>query len=266
MIAAVDLDVVIIATPPATHLALAEEAFAAGVDVLVEKPATPERSEYVALTNAALKHERRLQIAFHAAFGREMDWFQDNKAALYAQYGQPVGFECNFYDPYVENGTLLKQAVGLHGSWRDSGINALSVVDLLLDLDQVQIQESQQFGHAQGQGLDTSSSVEMVWPGGRGVINTSWQTGQNLKTTRVQFANAELLLHHTDEVAIVTHDGVTQRHDQSNGLARLTNHYIGLFARFGADRDDPMFGTGARMHELLFDAAEAALSREERVG
>ncbi|PRY85234.1 Gfo/Idh/MocA family protein [Donghicola tyrosinivorans] len=266
MIEAVPMDVVVIATPPSTHLALAQEAFDAGVDVLLEKPATPEPEEYRALLQAAKRSGQRLQLAFHAAFGREMDWFKEARDEIYRTYGQPVGIECNFFDPYVVDGQLLPQAVGLHGSWRDSGINALSVLDLVLDLQTVTVGKAQLMGHAQGQGLDTYSSVDLVWPGGRGVINTSWQRGQNLKTTKVRFAEAELLLHHTDEVAVLTHQGIARPFDQSNGQPRLTNHYIGLFAQFAAHRDDPMFDEGARMHELLFQANEVAFNREEHVG
>ncbi|WP_433790446.1 Gfo/Idh/MocA family protein [Actinoplanes sp. CA-252034] len=59
-------DVVVICTPPHTHLALALDVFAAGADLLLEKPPVMSLAEHRKLAEAASDNGRILQIGFQA--------------------------------------------------------------------------------------------------------------------------------------------------------------------------------------------------------
>ncbi|MFC4071220.1 Gfo/Idh/MocA family protein [Actinoplanes subglobosus] len=66
LLAATRPDVVVICTPPHTHLALALDVFAAGADLLLEKPPVMSLAEHEKLAEAASSGGRILQIGFQA--------------------------------------------------------------------------------------------------------------------------------------------------------------------------------------------------------
>ena len=59
-------DVVVICTPPHTHLPIARDAFAAGCDVLLEKPPVGTLAEHRSLLTAARAAKRACQVGFQA--------------------------------------------------------------------------------------------------------------------------------------------------------------------------------------------------------
>jgi predicted dehydrogenase len=59
-------DVVVICTPPHTHLPIATDAMRAGCDVLLEKPPTPTLDEFSALRKVAVETGRLVQVGFQA--------------------------------------------------------------------------------------------------------------------------------------------------------------------------------------------------------
>ncbi|RSM57774.1 gfo/Idh/MocA family oxidoreductase [Actinoplanes sp. ATCC 53533] len=59
-------DVVVICTPPHTHLRIALDALAAGCDVLLEKPPVPTLAEHATLQAAVLSSGRACQVGFQA--------------------------------------------------------------------------------------------------------------------------------------------------------------------------------------------------------
>ncbi|WP_244457367.1 Gfo/Idh/MocA family protein [Roseomonas fluvialis] len=68
LLAAPGLDLVLVLTPPRTHLPLAEQAFAAGADVLVEKPVEWDAARAQALVEAAARAGRRAAVVFQHRF------------------------------------------------------------------------------------------------------------------------------------------------------------------------------------------------------
>jgi predicted dehydrogenase len=57
-----DIDAVVVATPMATHVPLAEQALRAGKHVLVEKPLAPRAAEAEGLVRLAVERDRRLMV------------------------------------------------------------------------------------------------------------------------------------------------------------------------------------------------------------
>ncbi|NED97096.1 Gfo/Idh/MocA family oxidoreductase [Phytoactinopolyspora alkaliphila] len=72
MLAAEDLNLVSITTPPATHAELTIAALRAGVDVLVEKPMAPSLEECDAMIAAAAAHARVLSVVAQNRFRNDM--------------------------------------------------------------------------------------------------------------------------------------------------------------------------------------------------
>jgi predicted dehydrogenase len=66
LLAATEVDVVIISTPIQTHLPLAELAMRAGADVLLEKPPTASLAEFEALSAVVSETGRACQVGFQA--------------------------------------------------------------------------------------------------------------------------------------------------------------------------------------------------------
>ena len=257
-------DVVVIATPPATHLALASEAVCFGVDVLLEKPATPSRAEFEDLKSLADATTQRVEVALHAAFGREMLWVEDNLAELAARFGPPRDILCQFRDPYVTGDQVRPEALGLMGSWRDSGINALSVLEKIIPVADARVDDAKLCFFDGSPELDIAAEVEIGWPDGRARIETDWRQHQNLKRTEILFADGKtrLLLHHSGEYAEIQSGSGSERQDLGNGRERLTNHYIALFESYAKrDSSGSEFSLAEPLHELLFDGLDYAATR-----
>lgn len=72
LLAAEDLDLVSIATPPSSHAELTIAALRAGVDVLVEKPMAPSLEECDAMLAAAAENDRLLSVVAQNRFRDDM--------------------------------------------------------------------------------------------------------------------------------------------------------------------------------------------------
>ena len=72
LLAAEELDLVSIATPPSTHAELTVQALRAGVDVLVEKPMAPSLEECDAMIAAAAENGRILSVVAQNRFRDDM--------------------------------------------------------------------------------------------------------------------------------------------------------------------------------------------------
>ncbi|MCC3762226.1 Gfo/Idh/MocA family oxidoreductase [Glycomyces sp. TRM65418] len=97
MLDATDPDVVIIATPPPTHLPIAGDAMRHGCDVYLEKPPVANLEEYAALYDVMTETGRNVQVGFQALGSHAFNTLRDA----------------------VEDGRLGDiQAVSVAGSWR----------------------------------------------------------------------------------------------------------------------------------------------------
>lgn len=273
-------DVVVLATPTATHFDLAGRIIEAGRGLLVEKPATRALDEFEKLAALAARRGRFFEVALHAAHGLDVEWLAAaRRSGVPHAAGRITGFRQGFFDPYIDDGgALVSGAASLDGSWLDSGINALSVMARFLPVELLSVREarlSRVPGIAAGS-LQASVDIEfppVQAPGassriGTGVIETNWTLGINRKTTvlSIDWGEREILLDHSGERVLMRAAaggggewGAFQvLADLCNGRPRLVNHYVGVFEdaarRF-------LEGTTAlpeaiALHRILF-AAEA---------
>jgi len=123
-----DIDVVYVATPTNLHYHHAKLVASYGKDLLLEKPAAEELSEYTAIKKLAFKSKINAVVAFHALFGSEVNWFRSEYlSGPIVDLPKIKSVTAQFFDPYVLNGRLLPQAFSLQNSLMDSGPNALSI-------------------------------------------------------------------------------------------------------------------------------------------
>jgi D-galactose 1-dehydrogenase len=234
--AGIKVDVAIVAVPQNQHFYLAQFLLNAGIDVLLEKPATSTWQQLNYLINCANNNGRMLMFAMHAAYGGEVRWFAKNQKqhSALTSLGPIVGFWQGFYDPYIVNGKLLPAGESLGGSFQDSGINALSVLHAL-GFKNIRFTGKTKIVHLGEYEVRESAYIQCALSSPRnvftGVIHTDWTLGENYKVTKLFFEGGQIVtLDHSAEMAMLTemHGSISVVADCANGRPRLVNHYVYL--------------------------------------
>jgi predicted dehydrogenase len=265
-------DIVVVSTNNSDHFGTATKLLKAGRAVMVEKPVCENRDELSRLENLARTSNLFFHAAFHAAFARDLLWWMDGREALATRYGPVIHFDMGFYDPYIErDGAVRKAARGLDGSWYDSGINALTVLARIADPASIRLEGARMFAspHMDCDQINGSARFSCHVDGlaCAGDVNTDWSLELDRKRTILSYERATVILDHSLE-QVVIRDGRKDPEIISlqNGLPRLTNHYVGVFAdlreAFARRQDNSILS--AQLHELVFAAVEKA--HGERVG
>ncbi|OLO42739.1 hypothetical protein BTR23_01690 [Alkalihalophilus pseudofirmus] len=259
-----DIDAVLISTPNITHYEICKEALHKGIHVLLEKPATHEPHLLYELKEIATSKNLVLHIAYHAAFAKDVIWFINYYHANGEEILGPLtGFQCQFYDPYIKTGKLSDHAINLQGSWIDSGVNALSVIERFLNINSLDINSSR-LGSIEGFDCnEIHGIVDFRFPingakrTGRGQIETNWMLNQNYKQTKLFFddSNTTIILNHTEQKVYKLKDlEMEELKDCSEGMPRLINHYIGVMKDFSyhiKNKTDNL-SKSVLLHDLLF--------------
>src|SRR5439155_11412353 len=161
----------VVATPAATHIAVCAEAMALGTlapRILVEKFLAATSSDVERLLASAEAYGGGFAALYHFRYAPEVLWAWRRMPELLGAHGAVVRIACSFFDPYIRMD--LERRRGYLSSWIDTGINALSLVDLLVDLRGTRTPDRL------ADGLDTWRAVIEFESGGRpgtGAILTS---------------------------------------------------------------------------------------------
>lgn len=241
---ALDPDLVVLATPTATHASLASEVLSASVAlVLSEKPLAATAAEVAPLE----AHADRLRVAHHFAFSPEVEWAASYVASR-PELGPPTHVVAMSTDAY---GTLTdSQRASLVSSFVDSAPNQLSVVSAFTSGWQV-------LSHAdRGDRAVTVLSHD----GGRTYLSSSWLAGDSSKHTTLQFrgGEVEVKIEHSSMTVLVLEGGRVVAHAAyADDVERKQAHYRGLYDALLHRPDDPRLGVGLalRIARLLEEAA-----------
>jgi D-galactose 1-dehydrogenase len=244
MISICDLDAVLVSVPYLEHFDVAAIAIGAGLDVLIEKPATESIEKFDELVALARQYKCNIFSLYHAAFGREVTWLVKNFESVIRQFGAISYIKCGFYDPYFHNGEVQPIARNLGGSWLDSGINALSVIARLIPSFQIEAIRLTNIGFKCKQMIQGTADFSFTCipsqSKGFGLIDTNWTLGIDRKTTDLYFSlyNRKLRLDHSEQrVVVIENDTVTDvLADLGGELPRLTTHYIDTLKEFSKIR------------------------------
>lgn len=238
MLANDEIDAILVSTPTQTHYAIGLKIVNAGKHLLLEKPATVRMDELSDLYEAARRNRVKIIVLYHAAFAKDLLWFEENyEKELIHTLGPITEMECDFYDPYITNGHLSPNALSLVGSWVDSGINCLSVVARLVDplsiilknhnleyindLEKVNSKATVQYAA----NVDGISPIQIN-------IKTDWTLGMNKKQTLLKFSETknQILINHTEQkVILLCKDGQHIIADFSLQGEQLRTQYDGVF-------------------------------------
>lgn len=254
-------DAFLVSTPTASHFEVAMRVIESDRIAIVEKPLCTSQSEMDALMTAARTRKLPLYTAFHPAYGREVDWWREQRESRNFEMGTLQGFDTCFADPYYLDGKLTLGAVGKTGAWTDSGVSGLSALSRLIDPATLTLVDGRMtcipsLACAQVQGLGLYRFVENGRTG-YGMVDTNWTLGKNYKATHLRYENGSVLLDHAKEVATLTLEGQDPlTFNLATDKPRLVNHYCGVFSDLTA-----MFTKGEDntelsevLHRLLFAA------------
>ncbi len=254
-------DAFLVSTPTNAHFEVAMQVIESDRIAIVEKPLCTSQSEMDALLTAARTRKLPLYTAFHPAYGREVDWWREQRDASNFDLGELLGFDTCFADPYYIDGKLTLGAVGKAGAWTDSGASGLSALSRLIDLATMKLVDGRMtiipsLDCAQVQGLGIYSFATEGRTG-YGTVDTNWTLGKNYKTTHLRYENGTVELDHAREIALLR---MTGQEKLSFNLAtdkpRLVNHYCGVFADLTAKYSQGEDNTELSevLHRLLFAA------------
>ena len=227
-----DVDAVLIATPPATHYALAHEGLRAGKHILLEKPAVLSMDELEELNRTADANGVLLHIAYHASFAKDLEWFLRNREKLAG--GCLKAIECGFYDPYMQDGAILAGKRPLGGCFIDSGVNALSVCARLVPLCGFELENKNEVYDDEAAPLAYHADHRFSDGNCTITIHTGWDLGLNQKTTLLQFEGTEerILLDHSSQSVVRIGEGKRETVFTYSETERLLTHYLGVFRNF----------------------------------
>jgi predicted dehydrogenase len=266
MLDRVECDIVSVCAPPRFHLSMAQQILERGVPVLMEKPVTTVRGDYDTLIDASRERGVPVFAALHAAFGVEVIWGKRQLSALFALRGSTITeFICEFCDPYCPEGDILSHAKGLGGSWLDSGINALSVLQQLIPLESLKVGDIIQRRQASFPEIDSRAYVRFhsnvsATRHLNGAIFTSWVGNRNRKRTFLTFSDGcRMHLDHSKQTGVIYDNN--HKVIASANLAerdRLLEHYVGVFVDLEKiiGQQTGNIADWRLAHQLLYDAAE----------
>lgn len=254
-------DAFLVSTPTNTHFEVAMHVIESDRIAIVEKPLCTSQSEMDALVTAARTRKLPLYTAFHPAYGREVDWWREQREASNFELGELLGFNTCFADPYYIDGKLTLGAVGKAGAWTDNGASGLSALSRLIDLESMSLLDGRMtiipsLDCAQVQGLGIYSFVQNNVKG-YGMIDTNWTLGKNYKSTHLRYEGGVVELDHARELATLQIEGQDKlTFNLATDKPRLVNHYCGVFSDLTS-----MFSKGEDntelsqiVHRLLFAA------------
>jgi D-galactose 1-dehydrogenase len=254
-------DAFLVSTPTATHFEVAMRVIESDRIAIVEKPLCTSLAEMGTLLTAARTRKLPLYTIFHPAYGREVDWWREQRKSHNFDLGELRGFDTCFADPYYLDGKLTLGAVGKAGAWTDNGASGLSVLSRLIDPDSMKLLDGRMtvipsLDCAQVQGMGFYRFAEDDRPA-FGLIDTNWTLGKNYKLTRLHYENGTVNLDHAREAATLSQIGQEKlTFNLATDKPRLVNHYCGVFSdlteMFSKGEDNT--GLSETLHQLLFAA------------
>ena len=220
-------DLVVVASPTDTHVALVREA-TAGCEALVlsEKPLATTRAEIDDLGDVA----DRVRVAHHFAFSPEVEWARRHVAS--AGWGRPTRVLSTFHDSYSHLPAVRRAS--LVSSWVDTGPNQLSF--LVPFVGRCELVSHADEGDRAVTVLDHD--------GGRTVLTSNWLAADSSKQTSLLWGgHREVRLDHSSLTVTVIQDGeVTEHVGYAGSVGRKEAHYRGLYDVLLTDPADARLG------------------------
>lgn len=238
MITQAGLDTVLIATPPATHYEIAKACMQRKVNVIMEKPAVLDLDKYDDLLQTAKENGVKLEVMFHFQNGSETLAFLQNYDVT-----KISSIRVHIQDHYSLDGeTIMPDRRSLQGAWLDSGVNALSQIQLFLPFKNVQFIGCEKQLCTQCN-LPIYARVQLNIDGVDVEICIDWRKDVNSKITYLTYANKSVTLHNSNQSIIVNGEELSYA-----TMPRLQAHYYNYFQNYQGESDEQ---SSRRIHEVL---------------
>lgn len=240
-------DIAIIATPPHTHCDIITSCHKHGVAALVEKPLVATEKEFIELQ----KDDSQYQTIFHWLCGNEVIWFTNN-----IRLSQIESITIEIDDPFATSeGTVKADYLHKGGCWLDSGINALSLLSALIDLDNCVVKDML-LTEAPDTAIPIRANCRMQCGATDIAIRIAWDNNRNHKQTVITTPTDRYILNHS--LQSVEHNGRTIYCDDKT--ERLTSHYYNFFINYPHLLTNNH--TTNRIHNLLYEASRHNIPRK----
>lgn len=237
---------VIIATPASTHFLIASFFLSHKISVILEKPATLSQPHLEALYQLASDHGVRVDVLLHWEYGDEVKALETYKEELTDIRKVQISIK----DPNLEKSkTIKKEKRSYDGTWLDSGINALSMIYVLLPSAHIE-HKSSKFHYDSLMERSYHSTHQFKTCKAKVKVDIAWTKRTNYKVTKVWTNKRVFVIDHTKE-RILRNGKIVYR---SNSTDRMQTHYTNMFAMLGnLKSNDSMV---KRMHQLFFQASK----------
>lgn len=248
---ALEPDLVVLATPTDSHVALADAALErSGALVLCEKPLARTAAEIAALEE---RHSpevvaARLKVAHHFAFSPEVEWAV-RLVAAHPEWGPPSRVVAMSTDAY--GGALTEdRRASLVSSFVDSAPNQLSVASAFTGGWRVLSHDDR----------GTRAATVLAHDGGLTVLSSNWLAGDSSKHTTLEYRGGDVRVEveHSSMTVLVTEGHrVTGHTAYTDTVERKQAHYLGLYDALLRRPNDPRLAVGLALGiaRLLEEAA-----------
>ena len=241
------LDYVIISTPPKSHYEIALNSMKRGVNVIIEKPAVLNMKEYDDLLKYAADHNLIFEVSYHWQNGAEVIEFNKHYDAR-----KITEIHIHVDDPYSDDGININDdKIKLEGAFIDSGVNALSLINLWLPFEQISINRVDTI-KCPKTNLPIYAFVELVIDGVLSTIEVDWRNGINNKESYVIYEGRRIDIKHSLQM-IIDGDEIID----CKQMERLETHYYNYFKNYqeGEIKKQQSY----RIHSVLFEVVRRYL-------
>ena len=246
-------EVVLVATPNSTHSAIAKDVLLYGYNLMLEKPAANDVKELEQINSLKKLYHKNIYFLFHASFASEVLYFKEFYDQNRSLIGDLISFNCQFYDPYLINNNIKKYAIGLENPWKDSGVNALSVIARFIDLNEISTNDIR-YSKFFSQEISHTRYFEIM-NGFIGTIDTAWDQNKNFKSTELYFQNGfRVKLNHSKQsLEIFDLNKKSKMIFKNFKGERLLNHYVNHLKDYNLNRNESNFDFSKKIHNKLFE-------------
>lgn len=243
-----DVDIVVVATPTDTHLALAAEVLeSSGAMVLSEKPVSRDATALWQFQRQHAAALDRVRTVNHFAFSPEVVWAV--RTVSDGGWGPPDRVLSCFDDPYAAKTADERRTYV--SSWVDSGANQLAMLARFSTGWSITAHEEDAGG--------MRSVTDVAFDGGSATLTSNWWTGASSKQTIMRWAAGhELFLDHTSMTGLLLDAGRVREHFGNDGTVdRKTAHYSAMYHAVLDGTDSDLLGLplAAEVAGLLSTAA-----------
>lgn len=240
------VDYAIISTPVKVHLKTAIELMKKGISVLIEKPMVRTLDDLEALYSSAKENGVSVHGMLHWVYADEVDFLKNNLK----NYGKIKSISITINDDYACNGNAIREdRQGLDGAWRDSGINALSFLSAIIDINDLKLvfEESEidsicnQDCYAKRQYDCNGVSVQIV---------VDWRENTNQKVTVIETESGLIFVNHNEQKICLNNEEIFKSIVED----RLESHYENLFGDIDLTADNSELER--KLHSLLLSNGE----------